>query len=165
VDRLGRGEEDVVRDVDDVVDRLEAHGLDPAPEPVRRGADRDVPDDEAAVPGAERFGRDLDVGDVRRRFGELRERPVRREKRLPEQGRDLAGDAELAERVRPVGVRLEVEDRVPVPLLDGLGNEADHGQPLGELLAGEAGVDIVLDPVLADSHGVPNCLRNLRSFS
>ena len=31
-----RGEQDVVRDVDDVVDGLEAHGLDARPEPIGR---------------------------------------------------------------------------------------------------------------------------------
>ena len=80
-------------------------------------------------------------------------------------GPDLPGDAEVAERVRPVGVRLQVEDEVAVPLFDRFGDEADHGQLVDELLAGQVDGDELADPVLADLHFVPNCLRNLRSFS
>ena len=165
VDGLAGGEEDVVRDVDDVVDRPQAHGLEPADEPVGRRPDRDAADDEAAVAGAEGLGRDLDVGDVGRGLAELGDRPVLLEQRPAEHGPDLAGDAEVAERVRPVGVGLEVEDEVAALVLDGLGDEPDHGQPVDQLLRGEIDGDVFADPVQADLHFVPNCLRNLRSFS
>ena len=165
VDGLGRGEEDVVRDVDDVVDGPQAHGLDPAREPVGRRPDRDVPDDDAAVPGAEGLGDDLDVGDVRRGLGELGEGPILLDERKAQERRHLAGDAEVAERVGPVGVGLEVQDEVAVPLLGRVGDEADHRQLVEDLLPGEVDGDVFAEPVQADLHFVPNCLRNLRSFS
>ena len=133
--------------------------------PVGRRADRDVPDDEAAVTGAKAFVQDLDVGDLRRGLGQLGDRPAPLVEGKPEHGPDLPGDAEVAERVRPVGVGLEVEDGVPVPLLDRVGDEADHGQPVEELPPGEVHRDELADPIQADLHFAPNCLRNLRSFS
>ncbi len=165
VDGLGRGEEHVVRDVDDVVDRPEAHGFDPALQLVGRRADRDVPDDEAAITGAKAFVQDLDVGDLRRGLGQLVDRPALLVEGQAEHGPDLPGDAEVAERVRPVGVGLEIEDHVPVPFLDRVGDEADHGQLVEELPAGEVHRNELADPVQADLHFAPNCLRNLRSFS
>ena len=96
---------------------------------------------------------------------ELGDRPVALEERPAEHGPDLAGDAEVAEGVRTVGVGLEIEDEIAVLLLDGLGDPAGHGQPVDELLPGEVDGDVLADPVQADLHFVPNCLRNLRSFS
>ena len=68
---------------------------------------------------------------------------------------DLAGDAEVAERVGPVGVGLEVEDEVAVPLLDRFGDEADHGQLVEELLAGEVDGDVFAEPIQTDLHFGP----------
>ena len=89
----------------------------------------------AAVPRAEVIVQDLDVDELGRPDGEIDERPGLLLERRAEHGRDLPGDAEMAERVGTVGVGLDVEDDVPVALLAAFNDKSDHGQAVEELAA------------------------------
>ena len=165
VDGLSGREEDVVRHVDDVVDRPQAHGLDPRPEPVGGGPDDDAADEEAAIARAEGLVEHLDVGEVGRPLLELDDRPLRLDETGAGHRRDLAGDPEMAQRVGPVGVGLDLEDAVRPGLLRLLADEPDHRQPLEELGKGEVHLHVFVEPIQTDLHLRLNCLRNRRSFS
>ena len=165
VDRLARREQNVVRGVHDVVDRAQAHGFEARPQPLRRRPDLDAADDEPAVTGAEDFLQDLDIDGLGGRFGQLRDRPGAMLERAAQEDGDFAGHSDVPERIGPVGVGLDVEDGVPVAVLDGLRHEADHGQPVDELPDGHVEAHVIPEPVQMDLHRSWNCLLNRRSFS
>jgi hypothetical protein len=68
-------------------------------------------------------------------------------------GRNLPGDPEMAEGVGPVGIGLDVEDRVPVRRFRPfLADEADHRQPVEKLAPRHLDVDVFLKPAQTDFH-------------
>ena len=115
VHRLPVLEQHEVRHVDDVRDRTNAEALQPVTHPRGRGADRHAEHEARAVPRAT-LGVVDPHGHVARHglaLGEARGR-LRRGlfPRQVEERRDLAGEADVAERVRTVGGQTKVEDVV-----------------------------------------------------
>jgi hypothetical protein len=118
-------EHDVVGDVDHVVDRPHAGEGQPLREPRGRRPDRDL---HRAAHEAGAADRVLDVdGEARRGVALVagRRRLGNRE-REAEVGREVAGDADDAHRVRPVGGDREIEDDV-VQAEDPAHVGAEHG--------------------------------------
>ena len=111
VQRVAEREHHVVRHVDDVRDRPHAGRVQARPEPDRRRADRDVPEQPPDVARAA-----LEILDRDRRPARRRPRsgsaPGRRRELEVVERRDLAGDPVDREQVRPVAGRLDEHDVV-----------------------------------------------------
>ena len=166
VQRLAGQQHRVVGDVDDVVDRLAAGGLQALDEPVGRGADGDVGEDARREARAEVGDLDRDRGEVLNLAfaGRLGVRPPRLlvERRAADRV-DLAGDAVDAEAVGPVRRHLELEHGGVAVAEDPLDLGPGHRQPLGESLGRQPGVTVLLQPLERNAH--QNCSRNRTSLS
>ena len=166
VDRMAGGEQNDVPDVNDVVDRLEPHGLDFLPDPVGRGADLDALDDIPGVPGTEVLVQNLHFDKLRGFGRKLDDGMDPLLEGAPHEDGDFPGDPEVAEGVGPVGVCLDVEDRVAVgrfrPLL---ADKADPGQAVEKVGARNFEVDKFFEPSQTDFHLRWNCRLNRRSLS
>jgi hypothetical protein len=130
VKRLAGLEQDVVRDVDDVVDRADAGGLEALDHPRRRRCDPDAEDRAGRVARTQVFGGDLDrerLGDVVRAV-ELLDRGDA--DGLAEVDAGLARDAEHREQVRAVRRDFEVEHVA----FDRLDPDPGHDEELRQLL-------------------------------
>ena len=119
VHRLAVLEHDVVRDVDNVVDRAHAGGADPFAHPCRRGGDPDVAHHARGVARAELAVLDDDLGQLRDIA-----LPLRRDLRLVEPellaegDGGLAREADHAQAVGAVGRDLKLDDMVVQPQQD-----------------------------------------------
>ena len=153
VHRLPEFEHDIVRDVDDVVDRPDARGFQP---PLDVGGGR--PDAHALDHPGRETGTAFRIRDLDRRArrggggtrGGLRdggpEPPI-------QQQRDLTRDAEDAHAVGTVGGQLDIENRVVAHPLDLLNGKPDAVQPLDEGLEGHVHLDVLAQPLQRDAHG------------
>ena len=152
VHRLPEFEHDIVRDVDDVVDRPDARGLQPPLDLVGGRPDAHALDHPGREPGAALRIRDLDRH-ARRRGGGTRGLRARGPKPPIQQQRDLARHAEDAHAVGTVGGQFDIEDRVVAHPLDLLDRKADAVQPLDEGLEGNVHLDVLAQPLQRNAHG------------
>ena len=112
VQRVAELEHDVVRDVDDVVDRALPRRLQPLLHPARRGPHRDALDDRGDVARAEVRVGDRDGGGVLDGLVALRGFAVRQSQRRAEDGGRLAGDTGHAHHVGAVRPGVHVQHHV-----------------------------------------------------
>ena len=164
VARLARLDHHVVRQVDDVVDRPDAHLLEPVAQPgrttgpcARRGCARRTA---RRGPGASMTTSSASCG---RRAG-LRHARVERPQRQAVERCHLARDAVDVHAVDAVRRDVELEDRLAPDGLDRVDGEAGGGQVVRELRRGGRHVDELREPAERDSHPM-NCSRKRRSFS
>ena len=116
VGRLAELEHHVVAGVDDVAHRAHPGGLEAHLDLVRRRPDAEPADDAADEPGAQLGLEDLDREAVGRGDATLDELDLGEAHGRPGGRRDLAGEADEAQRVAAVRLHVDVEDRVPVEL-------------------------------------------------
>jgi hypothetical protein len=119
VERLARLEQDVVGDVDDVGDRAQAESVQAHAQPQRRRADGRVLEHVADVAAAAVGGGDRDELGARAQAEGVDPADRREAQGAAQLGGDVAGDADVAERVGAVGGDGELEDRVPGALDEG----------------------------------------------
>ena len=122
VQRLAQLPHHVVRDVDQVIDRTEAHGAQPLGEPWRRGPDRQAGDDPRAEARAQVGGLDLDGGERGGLGLPFLHGHLGKAERRAGEGGHLAGHAHHRQRIRPIRGDLDLEDRVV---------EAEIGREIG----------------------------------
>ncbi len=112
VHRLTELEHHVVGDVDHVADAPHAAALQTTPEPRRRRADAHALEHPGREPRTPHRVGDLDADRVRGRRARLHRHPELSLQRHPQHRRRLARDAQVAERVAPVGGDVHLEHRV-----------------------------------------------------
>ena len=127
VQRLAVLHQHEVGDIDDVGDRPETEAMHTDPQPQRRRPDAHALERVAEVTTAAVLGLDRDQAGVRGGDGRPQMRALEPAAALGtggELGRDIAGDADVAERVGPVGRHTELEDRVDDPRHQGVQRSA-----------------------------------------
>ena len=115
VHRLAHFEQQVVRDVDDVVDRTDPAEGEAPPHPVRGRGDGHAGDRPGRVPRAQVRVGDVDPHQIPDRFPLFREGDVGKNDPLPGDGGELARHAEHAQAVAPVRRDLDLEEPVGKP--------------------------------------------------
>ena len=128
VQRLAGLEHHIVGDIHHVADAAHPHLLEGGPEPVRARADLDALDDAGHVARAQVRCLEADANQIRRRRGGrvLRQGRVRQAQRVAGQRADLAGDADDAIQVGPVGGDFQVINHVAARPAEILGERLAH---------------------------------------
>jgi hypothetical protein len=163
VARLAHLHHHVVREIDQVVDRTEAHELEPVPQPGRGRADLHV-QDPGAEPPAQVGGLDVDAEHLARRRSRLPDRRVRRPQREPVERGHLAGHPEHVHAVDAVRGDVELEDGVPGHHLHRVHGEAGGGEVLRQAQGLGLEGHVLAEPGERELHPT-NCSRKRRSFS
>lgn len=157
VQRLAELEHDVVGYVHDVVDAAQADGFQTPDEPVGAGADADALDQAGDVEGTEIRLQDLDAGQAvdGGGLGKLGRIRRRRQHASLEGGGDLVGQAQVTEAVGAVAGDFHVQHGVaPGQRLLGFDGEAHVGQGGGSLVGGDGLIQVTVEPVQTDFHGL-----------
>lgn len=158
VEWLSAFEHDIVGDVDDVIDGVDADGSESVAEPCGAGADAYAADEAGVVFVAEISAVDADrdgIGGVVSGFGDGRRRDG--EYLLEEDG-DFAGDADMSEAIRAVAGDFEIDGDIGAGEAFGYVMEFFEVEPgecesVGEFGGGVRQADVVGEPVAAGDHG------------
>ena len=147
---------DVVGDVHQVVQRTQTHPAQPGGQPVRGGADLDAGDHPRHEAVAQVGLVDLDLDLLRglpagllqlEQGSQVSERIAGDRGQLPRQAPGIHA-------VGAVATDIQVKDRVALDLLDAVHRVACGGEALGDLLGGQLGPYVILEPFETELHFV-----------
>lgn len=158
VEWLSAFEHDVVGDIDDVINGVDADGGESIAEPCGAGADADSANKSGVVFGAEVFAVDVDGDGGSGGLGRFGDGGSGDPQGLLKEDGDFARDADMSEAIRAVAGDFEVDG--DVRLAEAIGHvmeffevESGEGEAAGEFVSGVGQADVVGEPVAAGDHG------------